>query len=136
MFNWKNTYCGKYVPLINILLAESTHLIVDTFLLKVEAEDRLLLVWDPKIKKIELKIHSDIQWHFRDYWAFWDTRNYWLIHLPANSWVMDFWNDHSTGQHDWTNSSSILTFLGFCSKCVGLIVFIWSQTASKLVPKL
>ena len=40
--------CGKYVPLINILLAESTHLIVDTFLLRVEVEDRLLLALDPE----------------------------------------------------------------------------------------
>ena len=44
--------CSKCVPLINIFLAESTHLIVDTFLLKVEAEDRLLLALDPKIKQI------------------------------------------------------------------------------------
>ena len=32
----------------HLVIDESTHLIVDTFLLKVEAEDRLLLASDPK----------------------------------------------------------------------------------------
>ena len=31
-----------------LVIAELTHLIVDTFLLKVEAEDRLLLALDPE----------------------------------------------------------------------------------------
>ena len=40
---------GKEEPLISIqFIAELTHLIVDTFLLKVEAEDRLLLALDPE----------------------------------------------------------------------------------------